>query len=107
MVICCDAIEYCLLIFMSFLYFGNTPASVPPVFDTSPCMKEMLNYEDCVHEYNPYYSVLTSPTDKSYIQHGQPCGPECSPTEKQPSSIQTQMCFTIDINLEISSICSP
>ena len=36
---------------MSFLYFGNTPASVPPVFDTTPCMKEMLNYEDCVYEY--------------------------------------------------------
>lgn len=36
--------------FMSFLYFGNTPASVPPVFDTTPCMKEMLNYEDCVYE---------------------------------------------------------
>lgn len=37
-------------IFMSFLYFGNVPASVPPVFDTSPCMKEMLQYEDCVFE---------------------------------------------------------
>lgn len=36
--------------YMSFLYFGNTPASVPPVFDTTPCMKEMLNYEDCVYE---------------------------------------------------------
>lgn len=35
---------------MSFIYFGNTPASVPPVFDTTPCMKEMLNYEDCVYE---------------------------------------------------------
>lgn len=35
---------------MSFLYFGNVPASVPPVFDTTPCMKEMLQYEDCVFE---------------------------------------------------------
>ena len=37
-------------LYMSFLYFGNTPASVPPVFDTTPCMKEMLSYEDCVYE---------------------------------------------------------
>lgn len=36
---------------MSFLYFGNTPASVPPILDTSPCMKEMLTYEDCIFEY--------------------------------------------------------
>ena len=92
---------------MSFLYFGNTPASVPPVFDTSPCMKEMLSYEDCVYEYQPYNSALTFPTDKSYTQHGQPCGPECSPTAKQPSSIQTQMSFTIDICLKILFICSP
>ncbi len=35
---------------MSFLYFGNVPASVPPTFDTTPCMKEMLQYEDCVFE---------------------------------------------------------
>ena len=39
---------------MSFLYFGNTPASVPPILDTSPCMKEMLTYEDCVFEYLLY-----------------------------------------------------
>lgn len=37
-------------IYMSFLYFGNTPASVPPVLDTSPCMKEMLTYQDCIYE---------------------------------------------------------
>ena len=35
---------------MSFYYFGNIPASVPPVLDTTPCMNEMLNYEDCVTE---------------------------------------------------------
>lgn len=38
------------IIIMSYLYFGNTPASVPPVFDTTPCMKEMINYEECVNE---------------------------------------------------------
>jgi hypothetical protein len=35
---------------MSFLYFGNTPASVPPVLDTTPCMKQMMDYEECVVE---------------------------------------------------------
>ena len=35
---------------MSFLFFGNVPASVPPVLDTTPCMGEMLNYEDCVFD---------------------------------------------------------
>ena len=35
---------------MSFLFFGNVPASVPPVMDTTPCMNEMINYEDCVFE---------------------------------------------------------
>ena len=39
-----------IIILMSFLYFGNVPASVPPVFDTTPCLKEMLQYEDCVFE---------------------------------------------------------
>lgn len=52
------------IIFMSFIYFGNTPASVPPVFDTTPCMKEMLNYEDCVYEYLINYLVLMYPTQK-------------------------------------------
>eukprot|EP01016_Furgasonia_blochmanni_P003827 TRINITY_DN114_c0_g1_i1.p1 TRINITY_DN114_c0_g1~~TRINITY_DN114_c0_g1_i1.p1 ORF type:complete len:176 (-),score=42.54 TRINITY_DN114_c0_g1_i1:179-706(-) len=33
---------------MSYVYFANLPVSVPPVLDTTPCMKEMLNYEDCV-----------------------------------------------------------
>lgn len=37
---------------MSYLYFGNVPASVPPVLDTTPCMKQMLDYEDCVADAN-------------------------------------------------------
>jgi hypothetical protein len=40
-----------IIILMSFIYFGNVPASVPPVLDTTPCMKQMLQYEDCVIEY--------------------------------------------------------
>ena len=42
---------------MSFIYFGNAPVSVPPNFDTTPCMKEMLQYEDCVFEYLNYHSA--------------------------------------------------
>ena len=42
---------------MSFYYFGNVPSSVPKVLDTTPCMNEMLNYEDCVHEYYIYESA--------------------------------------------------
>jgi len=36
---------------MALFYLANCPASVPAVMDTTPCMKEMLNYEDCVGEY--------------------------------------------------------
>ncbi len=35
---------------MALFYMGNVAASVPAVLDTTPCMKEMLNYEDCVLE---------------------------------------------------------
>eukprot|EP01015_Nassula_variabilis_P033729 TRINITY_DN815_c0_g1_i2.p3 TRINITY_DN815_c0_g1~~TRINITY_DN815_c0_g1_i2.p3 ORF type:complete len:109 (+),score=34.88 TRINITY_DN815_c0_g1_i2:66-392(+) len=37
---------------MSYFYFANLPISVPPVLDTTPCMKEMLQYEDCVVDAN-------------------------------------------------------
>lgn len=43
---------------MSFYYFGNIPASVPAVFDTTPCMNQMLNYEDCVTEYLLFYNNI-------------------------------------------------
>lgn len=51
---------------MSFLYFGNTPASVPPILDTSPCMKEMLTYEDCVFEYSLCFIQCTCPPNVSH-----------------------------------------
>lgn len=35
---------------MSYFVFGNLPESVPPVMDTTPCMDQMLNYEDCILE---------------------------------------------------------
>lgn len=37
---------------MSWIMFGNVATSVPAVLDTTPCMNQMLNYEDCVHEYH-------------------------------------------------------
>ena len=35
---------------MSYFMFGNVAVSVPPVKDTTPCMEQMLSYEDCVQE---------------------------------------------------------
>lgn len=43
---------------MSFLFFGNVPASVPPILDTTPCMNEMLNYEDCVLEFFSIFLIF-------------------------------------------------
>ena len=71
---------------MSFLYFGNTPASVPPVLDTTPCMKEMLNYEDCVYEYAFGYSAPMCPIPRLFIPHGLQCGLVSSPTAKLSST---------------------
>ena len=62
---------------MSFLYFGNAPVSVPPAFDTTPCMKEMLQYEDCVFEYPLSNSAPTYPNDKYFTPAGPPCGLAC------------------------------
>jgi hypothetical protein len=71
---------------MSFLYFGNCPASVPPVFDTTPCMKEMLQYEDCVFEYSVADSAPTSLKRRSSTPVGPPCGPASSQTAKQSNT---------------------
>jgi hypothetical protein len=62
---------------MSFIYFGNVPASVPATFDTTPCMKEMLQYEDCVFEYDPANLVLTYQTNKFSTPTGLPYGLAC------------------------------
>ncbi|EGR29394.1 hypothetical protein IMG5_156360 [Ichthyophthirius multifiliis] len=37
---------------MSLFFMANTAVSVPPVLDTTPCMKQMLQYEDCVFDAN-------------------------------------------------------
>jgi len=46
---------------MSYIFFGNLPVSVPPILDTTPCMNEMLNYEDCVHDANVAQSEVIHP----------------------------------------------
>ena len=33
---------------MSFIGFMSAPVSVPPVFDTTPCLEHLMEYEDCV-----------------------------------------------------------
>ena len=33
---------------MSFFGFFSAPVSVPPTFDTTPCLEHLMEYEDCV-----------------------------------------------------------
>ena len=33
---------------MSFFGFMSAPVSVPPTFDTTPCLEHLMEYEDCV-----------------------------------------------------------
>ena len=33
---------------MSFFGFMSSPVSVPPTFDTTPCVDHLMEYEDCV-----------------------------------------------------------
>ena len=35
---------------MSFIVYTNVPISVPRVMDTTPCLDNMLDYEDCVYD---------------------------------------------------------
>lgn len=72
-----------LIILMSFLYFGNVPASVPPTLDTTPCMKEMLQYEDCVFEYRLLHSAPTCRKRRFSIPTGPLSGQGCSLMERQ------------------------
>eukprot|EP00997_Jenningsia_sp_PLL12_P009724 NODE_6744_length_491_cov_47.266968_g5953_i0.p1 GENE.NODE_6744_length_491_cov_47.266968_g5953_i0~~NODE_6744_length_491_cov_47.266968_g5953_i0.p1 ORF type:complete len:157 (+),score=35.07 NODE_6744_length_491_cov_47.266968_g5953_i0:47-472(+) len=34
--------------YMSFIGFLSSPISIPPTFDTSPCLEHLTEYEDCV-----------------------------------------------------------
>ena len=33
---------------MSFIGYLNSPISIPPTFDTTPCLEHLTEYEDCV-----------------------------------------------------------
>ena len=33
---------------MSFFGFMSAPVSIPPTFDTTPCLEHLMEYEDCV-----------------------------------------------------------
>lgn len=35
---------------MSSWMFFNQQVSVPPTFDTTPCMQHLVDFEDCVEE---------------------------------------------------------
>lgn len=37
---------------MSFFGFMSSPVSIPPVFDTTPCLEHLMEYEDCVIDVN-------------------------------------------------------
>ena len=34
--------------FITFFGFMSSPVSIPPVFDTTPCLEHLMEYEDCV-----------------------------------------------------------
>ena len=47
---------------MSFLGFMSSPVSIPPVFDTTPCLEHLMEYEDCVIDVNSDKKQLLMPT---------------------------------------------
>ena len=40
----------------------SSPVSVPPVFDTTPCLEHLMEYEDCVIDVNSDKKQLLMPT---------------------------------------------
>lgn len=47
---------------MSFFGFMSAPVSIPPVFDTTPCLEHLMEYEDCVIDVNSDKKQLLMPT---------------------------------------------
>ena len=39
----------------------SAPVSIPPVFDTTPCLEHLMEYEDCVIDVNSYKKQLLMP----------------------------------------------
>lgn len=46
---------------MSFFGFMSAPVSIPPVFDTTPCLEHLMEYEDCVIDVNSSKKQLLMP----------------------------------------------
>ena len=46
---------------MSYIMFGNLPASVPKVFDTTPCMAQQDAYEACISESGMKHMEIVHP----------------------------------------------
>lgn len=46
---------------MSFIVYGNVPISVPKVKDTTPCIDQMLDYEDCIYDAQPKHLEVVHP----------------------------------------------
>ena len=47
---------------MSFFGFMSSPVSIPPVFDTTPCLEHLMEYEDCVIDVQSDKRQLLMPT---------------------------------------------
>ena len=47
---------------MSFFGFMSAPVSIPPVFDTTPCLEHLMEYEDCVIDVKSDKKQLLMPT---------------------------------------------
>jgi len=47
---------------MSFFGFMSAPVSIPPVFDTTPCLDHLMEYEDCVIDVGSDKKQLFMPT---------------------------------------------
>ena len=65
---------------MSFIGFMSAPVSMPPVFDTTPCLNHLMEYEDCVIEYLLHlYLHLVSSVGTNKKQYLMPSWPTLWP----------------------------
>ena len=46
---------------MSFFGFMSAPVSVPPVFDATPCLEHLMEYEDCVIDVGSFKKQFFMP----------------------------------------------
>ena len=91
---------------MSFFGFMSSPVSIPPVFDTTPCLEHLMEYEDCVIEY--VFKVLTFSVGSEKKQYFMPTWPTLWPglmEGKSNETIDTRV-FLITLTLNSLKICS-